>query len=338
MSTHHHHRRRRGAALAATLLASVVLAACGDDDGDDAAAEPAVTTAPAPTTPAADPTTTGATGPATTAAPGSTAEAPGEVPARIVSLSPSATETLFAIGAGDLVVAIDDQSDFPAEVASLPNDLSGYQPNVEAIAAYEPDLVIHDGTTELGAQLATLGIDDLVDAVPQSFDDIYVRIEEIGAVTGRSDEAAELVEQMQSDIEAAVEGVPELDIPPTYYHELDPSYFSVTSNTFIGQVYGLFGLRNIADSAEGGTDYPQLSAEFVISQDPDMIFLADTECCEVTAESVAARPGWDAIGAVGTGNVIEASDDVASRWGPRVVDHVELVADAVRDVASLSAG
>jgi iron complex transport system substrate-binding protein len=137
---------------------------------------------------------------------------------------------------------------------------------------------------------------------------------------------------------AAVASVPKLAKPPRYYHELDPTYFSVTSNTFIGEVYGLFGLRNIADTTEGTTDYPQLSEEFIISQSPDLIFLADSKCCGESRDSVAQRPGWAATSAVSTGSVFIIDDDVASRWGPRVVDYVELVADAMAYVADLSAG
>jgi ABC-type cobalamin transport system permease subunit len=111
--------------------------------------------------------------------------------------------------------------------------------------------------------------------------------------TGHVAEAAELVAQMQADIAAAVAAVPVFESAPSYYHELDPTFYSVTSNTFIGQVYALFGLRNIADTAEAGNDYPQLSAEFLISQDPDLIFLADTKCCGESVDTVGARPGWE---------------------------------------------
>jgi iron complex transport system substrate-binding protein len=171
-----------------------------------------------------------------------------------------------------------------------------------------------------------------------SFDDIYVQIEQLGAATGHVAEAAELVANMQADIAEAVASVPTLETPLVFYHELDPTFYSVTSNTFIGQVYGLFGLRNVADTAEGTSDYPQLSAEFLISQSPDLIFLADTKCCGETVETVAARPGWDAITAVADGGVIELDDDVASRWGPRVVELVQTIAASVNAVATVPAG
>jgi iron complex transport system substrate-binding protein len=106
----------------------------------------------------------------------------------------------------------------------------------------------------------------------------------------------------------------------------------VTSNTFIGSLYELFGLRNIADATEGDTDYPQLSAEFIVSQDPDLIFLADTKCCGASAETVAARPGWDVLSAVKAGHVVELDDDIASRWGPRLVDYVAAIAAALESL------
>jgi iron complex transport system substrate-binding protein len=328
---------RRALALATIpLVALASLAGCGDDTEETAATEPAAvdtTAAPAATEePAAATTAPAATDPAATDAPA------GDVAQAIVSLSPSATEILFAIGAGDQVIAVDDQSNFPAEAAAKASELSGYEPNVEAIAAYEPDLVVHDGTTDLASSLETLGIPNWVGAAALSFDDIYVQIEQLGAATGHVAEAAELVANMQADIAEAVASVPALESPLAFYHELDPTFYSVTSNTFIGQVYGLFGLRNVADTAEGTSDYPQLSAEFLISQSPDLIFLADTKCCGETIETVAARPGWDAISAVANGGVIELDDDVASRWGPRVVELVQTIAASVNAVATVPAG
>lgn len=316
--------KRRFTALAAAGALIWSLAACGDDGGSAA-----TTAAPAASTVAA---------PLETAAPAPDTSAAGPVPQRIVSLSPTATEMLFAIGAGDQVVAVDEMSNYPAEALAKATALSGYTPNVEAIAAYEPDLVVHDGSTDLGAQLDSLGIANWVGAAATTFDDIYVQIDQLGAATGHTEEAAALVASMRASIDQAVASAPKLDKPPRYYHELDPTYFSVTSNTFIGEVYGLFGLRNIADTVEGTTDYPQLSEEFIISQSPDLIFLADSTCCGETRDSVAQRPGWGATSAVSTGSVFIVDDDVASRWGPRVVDYVELVADAMAYVADLSAG
>lgn len=301
-------------ALALTTVGLLALSACGDDDSssDDTAAP----------TDSSVTSSTPDTVPATEAAGGDI------VPVKIISLSPTATEMLFAIGAGDQVIAVDPFSNFPAEAAAKQSELSGFEPNVEAIAAYEPDLVIHEGTTDLGEQLDALGIPQWAGLAATSFDDIYVQIEQLGALTGHTGEAAELVGQMQTDIAAAVAQIPESDTPLTYFHEIDATLFSSTSNTFIGQVYGLFGMQNIADTAEGGTDYPQLSAEFIISQNPDFIFLADADYGE-SPETVGARSGWDVIAAVANGNLVPVSADISSRWGPRVVDYIQIVADAI---------
>lgn len=250
-------------------------------------------------------------------------------PERIVSLSPAATEILFAIGAGDQVVAVDDQSNFPGDAPVT--DLSGYQPNVEAIATYEPDLVVFaNDLNDLAAGLAATGIPGLLQPAAMTLDDTYAQIEQLGRATGRTREAADLVADMRTEIEVLSASLPSFEERPTYYHELDDTYYTVTSTTFIGQIYALLGLENIADPADTeGTGYPQLSAEAIIAADPDLIFLADTKCCGQNASTVAKRPGWDKITAVRTGNVIELDDDVASRWGPRVVDLLRAAAAAV---------
>ena len=148
-------------------------------------------------------------------------------------------------------------------------------------------------------------------------------------------EAAELVAQMSTDIEAVLAAVPAAETPLSYYHELDNTYYSVTSGTFIGAVYDLFGLVNIADAAGADALYPQLNAEYILSEDPDLIFLACTKYCGETAATVAARPGWDVLSAVRNGGVVEMDDDVASRWGPRIVDYIEQVGTAVTATAEL---
>ena len=318
--------------LAIALAGVVVVAAGGDTAATSAPAAAEATTAPSGASGA--PTTAGASTPVTTgAAPDGTAAA-GDVPVAIVSIAPTATEMLFAIGAGDQVIAVDDQSNYPPEAAAKMTDLSGYEPNVEAIAGYEPDLVVASDDT-VAAQLEALGIPVWVGPAAVTFDETYEQIEQLGAATGHVAEAAELVAQMQTDIEEIAGSVPVMETPLTVYHELSPDGFSANSSTFIGQVYTRLGLHNIADLAEGDTGgYPQLNAEAIVSADPELIFLADTKCCGESLETVAARPGWQDITAVANGDVFEMDDDVASRWGPRVVDYMRQVADAVNQVAS----
>jgi iron complex transport system substrate-binding protein len=292
-----------------------LLGACGS--GDDGSGAGDTTT----TTPAA--TTTATPAASTTAA---------ARPERIVSISPTATEMLFAIGAGEQVVAVDDQSTYPPEAPRT--SLSGFTPNVEAIVGYDPDLVVLSGDAgDVLAGLKAAGVATLVQPAAAVLDDTYAQIEQLGAATGHVGDAAELVARMQSDIDALVAEVAKPATPFTYYHELDDQYYTATSKTFIGNIYGLAGLENIGDAADkDGSGYPQLSAEYILQQDPDLVFLADTNCCGQNAETVAARPGWDQLAAVKNGGVIPVDDDIASRWGPRVVDFLEIVVDATAKV------
>ena len=251
-------------------------------------------------------------------------------PVRVVSLSPSATEMLYAIGAGSQVVAVDDYSNYPAEAAALGTALSGFEPNVEAIGGYSPDLVIiaYD-PSNLVEQLNTLNIPVFVAGAAMSLENVYEQIEQLGVLTGNSQKAIEVSKTLQAGIEEAVASVQFSEPPLSYYYELDNTYYSVTSNTFIGQIFNLFGMRNIADNVESGNDYPQLSAEVIVSADPDFIFLADTKCCAQDATTVAARDGWGGLKAVTANQVVELDDDVASRWGPRVLELITAIRDAV---------
>jgi iron complex transport system substrate-binding protein len=250
-------------------------------------------------------------------------------PERIVSLSATATEMLFAIDAGGQVVAVDDQSNYPAEAPTT--KLSGFQPNVEAIAGYAPDLVVVSyDPGGLVKSLWALAIPTMIQPAAGSVNDAYDQIADLGTATGHVEKAAALAERMRSDIADIVATVPPLSRPIRVYHELDDTYYSANSRTFVGQIYEAFGLRNIADDAgEKAGDYPQLSSEYIVSADPDLIVLADTKCCRQSARTVGARPGWSGIAALHTGEVLAADDDIVSRWGPRVVDFYRLVADAV---------
>jgi iron complex transport system substrate-binding protein len=314
------------AAWTAAIAWLVVLAACGSEDP----AADTVASSPEPTT-----TPEAADFPVTVEA------ATGEVvveaqPTQIVSLSATATETLFAIGAGDHVVAVDDQSDFPAQAPVT--ELSGFEPNVEAIAEYQPDLVLAsgDGPSELTGGLERLGVPVIVQSAATDLDDAYQQIEAIGTATGHGDEAAALVADMQDRIAKEVADLP--DGPRlSVFHELGPDLYTASSDTFIGQIYAELGLANVADEAaeQAGTAYPQVSAEYLLSVDPDLVILADNQCCGVTVEQAAERPGWDALTAVQNGAVVVIDEDIASRWGPRVPDFVEAVADAIGTVRGL---
>jgi ABC-type Fe3+-hydroxamate transport system substrate-binding protein len=247
-------------------------------------------------------------------------------PENIVSLSATATEMLFAIGAGTQVEAVDATSNYPTDAPVT--DLSAFTPNAEAIAAYEPDLVVlSDDMNGIIDALGALEVPTLQLGAAATLDDSYAQLDTLGDATGHTEDAAKVVTDMQDRIDAAVESVGDAAQGMSVYHELDPTYYSVGSSTFIGSVYELFGLENIADSAaEAAGGYPQLSAEYVVGEAPDLIVLADTICCDQTAETLAERPAFDTVPAVQEGRVLEASDDVASRWGPRIADFAESVA------------
>jgi len=248
---------------------------------------------------------------------------------RIVSLSPTATEMLYAIGAGDQVVAVDSLSTYPTEVADKVTKMSAYEPSVEAIVGYTPDVVvISNDMNKITEQLESISSQKITvwtGAAAANLDDVYKQITELGALTGHDKEAADLVSSMQSRIAKAVPATPSTG---SYFYELDNTLYSVTSNTFIGALLKPFGLTNVADGAEAGNDYPQLNAEAIVKANPSIIFLADTKCCAANAAEVAKRPGWAGIDAVKNNRIVELDDDVASRWGPRVVDLVEQFAAA----------
>lgn len=249
-------------------------------------------------------------------------------------MSPTATEDLFAIGAGSQVVAVDSNSNFPA--AAPKTDLSAYKPNVEAIAKFKPDLVVlSDDIDNIKAQLTKLAIPVVVEPAAASLADAYQQIQSLGSATGHTAEAGRTVATMKSGIAALVATVPKRPKPLRYFHELDNTLYTVSSKTFVGQVYGLAGLTDVADDGHStGTAYPQLSAESLVKADPDLIFLADTKCCQQTAATFAARPGFSVLSAVRDRHVVLLDDDIASRWGPRVVDLLKKIVDAVKSVRS----
>lgn len=251
-------------------------------------------------------------------------------PERIVSGSATHTEILFALGAGDRVVAVDMFSNYPAAATSLPA-FDSFNASVEAIAEFEPDLVILSfDPGDVVDGLTALGIPVILFAPPgpANLDDVYEEWRDVGAAVGMADVAEILVEDARYEIADIVAQVPTYVRPFTYYHELDPTYFSIGSDTFLGSIYGMLTMVSIADEAGGG--FPQLSAEFIIDADPDFIFLAGGE----TADDVAARPGWSEMTAVESGRIVELDLDLASRWGPRIVG---LVASIAREVHGVGA-
>jgi iron complex transport system substrate-binding protein len=276
----------------------------------------------------------GAPGPAQSSFPVTIVTSNGKVtvakkPTRIVSLSPTATESLFALGAGRQVVAVDDQSDYPKNAPRT--TLSGFTPNVEAIASYRPDLVVTAYNPKgLSSALGRLGITVVVQDAARTFKGAYQQIRQLGLVTGNEAGATRVIRNMRTTINRIVRSSRERVGRLSVYHELTPDFFAASSKSFVGKVYDVLGMRNIADEADrAGTGYPQLSAEYILAADPDVIVLADGVCCGQKPSTVAARPGWDGISAVRSGSIVRIDDSIASRWGPRLVNFFRAMASAL---------
>jgi len=250
---------------------------------------------------------------------------------RIISLSPTITEDLFAIGAGKQVVAVDQDSNYPARAPRT--SLSGYTPNVEAIAGYHPDLVLISFNPQgFADQLRKLGIKVVMEPASANLTQVYRQITGLGRLVGHEAGAASVVRRMRRRMAKIVASVPGGRRHLRVYHELDQTYYSATSKTFIGSIYKLFGFSNIADGPgqSAGTQYPQLSEEYILEANPQIIVLADTKCCGQSESTVAGRPGWNTIAAVEHHRVVGVNDDIASRWGPRIVEFAAKVAQVAR--------
>jgi len=253
-------------------------------------------------------------------------------PVRIISLSPSATEILFALNADSQVLAVDDNSNYPVRVPK--SDLSSFTPNVEAIAALDPDLVVLQinatNAKTVRDALTKIEIPVFVEPAAKNVNDTYKEIRLIGKIIDKEKAAKKLIAEMKSRIKKALV-TNKSKAKLKFFHELDNTLYTATSKTFIGSVYKDFGLINVADAASGAdaSGYPQLSAEYLIKSNPDLIFLADAQYGEST-DSLKARPGWSAISAVKNNRVIALPADIPSRWGPRIVDFYELVGKSIK--------
>jgi len=310
--------RRLGALTLIVAVLAAVLAACTGSGSEPPAA---------PTSEVGFPVTLTSNGVKVTIA---------KAPSRIVSLSPTATEMLFAIGAGDQILGVDDQSNYPPEAPTT--DLSGFTPNVESLIGMGPDLVVvAEAPVDLVDGLDAVGVPLLVLPAATTLEDSYSQLDTLGRATGHLVAATEVTNTMKKRVADVLAKVKKRATPLTYYHELDDTLFTATSKTFIGSIYSQLGLTNIADPAdrEGG-GYPQLSQEFLFKADPDLIFLADVKCCGQTAAIASARPGWSSLEAVRNGNVFELDDDISQRWGPRIVELLQQVADATAKVPAKS--
>ena len=246
----------------------------------------------------------------------------------VISLSPTATETLFALGAGGLVRAVDSESTYPPSAPR--SDLSAASVDVTKVMAMAPDLVVFASDAGDGpSAIAARGVRVLVQPPARSLNEAYAQIRELGEATGRALESENLVALMQSRIAAIVARTPQRATPVRYYHERNGTFASLTSTSFLGQIYALLGARSIADGAPGDASYPTLTSPIVIEANPDLIVLADARCCHVTIDTVRARPAWQAINAVKNTAIALIDDELANTWGPRVVDLLQAISGRV---------
>jgi iron complex transport system substrate-binding protein len=248
-------------------------------------------------------------------------------PQRIVALSAGHVEILFAIGAGDQIVAVDQNANYPPEAREISSQISGFEPNLEEIVDIDSDLVIvsFDADGIVGA-LDNLGVPVFFDDINTeitSIEGVFESILELGSATGHSAEAEALVANLQQRVDAVVEVVADVEQGPRIYHELDETFFTVGTDSFVGDLYNKLKAQNIVLPDEGF--FPQLTQEAIIDRDPEVILLADSRFGQ-TPDVVAERAGWDAIDAVASGRVHPVDPDIYSRPGPRIVDALEELA------------
>ena len=252
---------------------------------------------------------------------------------RVLSMAPSNTEILFAIGAGSQVVGRDSLSDYPAEAADITDIGSTFEAlNTEAIVSLKPDLVLaaEINTPEQVKQLEDLGLTVYYLKNPVTLEEMYDNLAIVAQLTGHEDEAAALVESLKARVAAVDEKIAPLSSRPGVFYELDATDpakpYTAGKGTFITLLIDRAGGYNIASDIEG---YPQFSLEQVVTADPAFIILGDARY-GITPESIAQRPGWENLSAVKNGNILPFNDDLASRPGPRLVDALEELAKILR--------
>ena len=252
---------------------------------------------------------------------------------RVVSMAPSNTEILFAIGAGDQVVGRDALSDFPEETKQLPDIGSTFGTlNTEQIVALKPDLVLaaEINTPEQVKQLEDLGLTVYYLKNPLTLEEMYGNLEIVAQLTGHEKEAATLIESLKKRVAAVDEKIAPLSARPNVFYELDATDpakpYTAGKGTFITQLIERAGGHNIAADLDG---YPQMSLEQVVAADPSFIILGDARY-GISPESIAQRPGWGDLTAVKNGQVLPFNDDLVSRPGPRLVDALEELAKLLR--------
>ena len=240
--------------------------------------------------------------------------------ARIISLAAHATEVFCALGAGDRLIAVDKHANCPLGSRTKP-EVDSFQPNLEAIAGFEPDLVfVFSDQGGIVEALRSLGTPVLYLKSSATLDGVFEQIEVLGRVTDKDAAANALSDRLKAQRDAITARVAAVAQGPRVFHELSPDFYTVRPDTFIGALYVLLKAENVAAGA--ATAYPQLSAEAIIARDPEVIVLTDG----VLPTSVGGRPGWGSISAVRTGRICSVDPDLVSRPGPRIIDGLAALA------------
>ncbi len=307
----------RFSSLAAlVLLGLAATTACGGDDDSSLNA-----TAVAPASATTRPTPAEAF-PLTVTDSGGTAITFSEAPKRIISYSPGATEILFAVGAGNQVVGVDKFSDYPPET-STKTKLEYSKPAPEPAVALQPDLVIMSTRQEGQVkQFRDLGMRVLLLKEPEDLSGVLEQIRTIARFTGHSADGQKLASTSQQRIDAVQKRIAPVSEGPLVFFELSADLYTSAPNTFVGALLAQVKARNVAQGAT--SQFPQLSAETVISAAPAVILLADGGSSGgQSPDTVRARPGWSTIPAVKNGRVVVVDPNLFSRPGPRVVDALE---------------
>ena len=255
------------------------------------------------------------------------------LPQRVVSLAPSNTEILFAVGAGDQVVGVTQYCNYPPETQDR-EQIGGFSAktiSIEKVIALEPDLVLAAGEIHQPVIEALEQLDVPVYSLdPNTLDEVYTRIELVGRMTGHEKEATQVVEEMKGSVATVAEQVatiPEEDRLTVYWEVFDEPRMTAGPSTFTGQLIELAGGVNIfADVTEA---YPQISDEVVIGRNPAVIMGPETMGDKLTIETVAQRPGWDQVDAVQNERIYLFDGDMVSRSGPRLAQVLEVMAEAL---------
>ncbi|MCU0485470.1 MAG: ABC transporter substrate-binding protein [Anaerolineales bacterium] len=249
---------------------------------------------------------------------------------RVVSLAPSNTEILFAVGAGSQVVGRDEFSNYPTEALALPSvggSMGNY--NAEAIVSLKPDLVLaaEINPPELVENLAGLGLVVYLLPNPTDIEGVYTNLLTVSQLTGHQAEAETLVASLRQRVQAVEEKVAILSYAPIVFYELDATDpnapYTTGPGTFMDLLIRMAGGINAANQSSSA--WAQFSTEELLVQDPQVILLGDA-AYGVTVEAVQSRPGWEGLAAVQNGRIYPFNDDLVSRPGPRLVDGLEELA------------